>query len=420
MGLAVRDILDRIHVRSQATDTSTEAKADVAHSLTCLALSISTAAKVVLRPRRYAPSLTITNDDGLASAREVVLRPAHKIAGFEVVDRKGLSGDVEIDFAAEQVAFDFGHDPWTTTVYLDGHYFEVSLRQGKPDHPICEFDNHRRCIYVNWGHPVKPHMDDATFLKSAILLRLAHYAAPKDANTMMTLALNMIAFARSSRGAPNRHPFGYLKKHLTRRSRVLLINPPVQERRYHWIRWNQPSTLRLSAWLKATHRGIDVKLFDFMMPDEGGHVPKHKVKETWTGSSSDDQLWHFGQPFEAFERSIATLTHRGSAPDVVNVTSLTSYWHESIEKLLHKLCTKLEPKRRDATLICLAGNYPRLEPAHAETQLDADVAFTTSVDTSGYCPDLDLYRDAAPTLPAVLRTRYRGTDIEEHLGYCLA
>jgi hypothetical protein len=31
-------------------------------------------------------------------------------------------------------------------------------------------------------------------LKSAILLRLAHYAAPRDANTMMTLALNMIAF----------------------------------------------------------------------------------------------------------------------------------------------------------------------------------------------------------------------------------
>ena len=59
-----------------------------------------------------------------------------------------------------RVAFDFGQDPWSTTVYLNGHYYEVSLRQGKPDQPICEFDNQRRCIYVNWGHPVKGHMDD--------------------------------------------------------------------------------------------------------------------------------------------------------------------------------------------------------------------------------------------------------------------
>ena len=90
--------------------------------------------------------------------------------------------------------FDFESDAWSTTVYLNGQYYEVSLRQGKADQPICEFDNTERRIYVNWGHPVKLHMDDATFLKSAILLRLAHYAAPKDANAMMTLALNMIAF----------------------------------------------------------------------------------------------------------------------------------------------------------------------------------------------------------------------------------
>src|SRR5689334_6416224 len=102
------------------------------------------------------------------------------------------------------------------------------------------------------------------------------------------------------------NPTSYLKKHLSRRARVLLVNPPVQERRYHWIRWNQPSDLlRLSAWLKATHHGIDVRLFDFMLPDDTGHVPKHKVKETWTGASDDAQLWHFGQPFDVFDRTLA-------------------------------------------------------------------------------------------------------------------
>ena len=99
------------------------------------------------------------------------LRPAHKIAGFEVGAKKGPpDGDVQIDFSLRKVWFDFESDAWSTTVYLNGQYYEVSLRQGKADQPICEFDNTEKRIYVNWGHPVKLHMDDATFLKSAILL----------------------------------------------------------------------------------------------------------------------------------------------------------------------------------------------------------------------------------------------------------
>jgi hypothetical protein len=217
------------------------------------------------------------------------------------------------------------------------------------------------------------------------------------------------------------NPSAYLKKHLTRRSRVLLVNPPVQERRYHWIRWNQPTDLlRLSSWLKTTHRGIDVKLFDFMAPDEAGQVPKHKVKETWTGASDDAQLWHFGQSFDVFERALATFKQRGWHADVVIVSSLTSYWHVSVEKLLIKLCSHLDRKRRDATTICLAGNYPRLEPAHAETQLDADIAFTTSPDTSGCCPDFDLYRDSGSELPQFFALDIEDKRISEHLGQCLA
>jgi len=196
VGTAVRDILDRIHVRSQVGAKLMEAKSR-RRTLT----DLSSAVNFYSRDRgRGADALkaffstrTVTN--GLASAREVPLRPGHTIAGFQVATKKGVAnGDAEIDFVNRKVWFDFEHDAWSTTVYLNGEYYEVSLRQGKPDQPICEFDNAGKRIYVNWGHPVKLHMDDATFLKSAILLRLAHYAAPKDANTMMTLALNMIAF----------------------------------------------------------------------------------------------------------------------------------------------------------------------------------------------------------------------------------
>lgn len=217
------------------------------------------------------------------------------------------------------------------------------------------------------------------------------------------------------------NPTAYLKKHLGRRSRVLLVNPPVQERRYHWIRWNQPTDLlRLSAWLKATHHGLEVRLSDFMLPDEAGHVPKHKVKETWTGAEDDAQLWHFGQPFDAFEGTLAAFKAQGWKPDLVIVSSLTSYWHVSIEKLLIKLCTHLGRARREATTICLYGNYPRLEPAHAETQVDADVALTGSVDTFGHCPDFQLYRESGQDLPPFFALDIEDKCVGEHLAYCLA
>lgn len=196
VGTAVRDILDRIHVRSQVAEKLSEAKArrrtltDLSSAVNFYSRERGTAAHAL---KTFFDTRTTTN--GLASAKEVPLKPGHKIAGFEVVNKHGLSsGDVHIDFATRRVSFDFGQDSWSTTVYLNGHYYDVSLRQGKPDQPICEFDNASRSIYVNWGHPVKAHMDDATFLKSAILLRLAHYVAPKNADAMMTLALNMIAF----------------------------------------------------------------------------------------------------------------------------------------------------------------------------------------------------------------------------------
>lgn len=196
VGGAVREILGRIHVRSQVTDKLGEAR-ERRRTL----VAISSAVNFYSRERgATGKALGAFFDrplsaDGLATAREVPLRPVHKLGGFAVESGKTLaSGDVEIDFRERKVWIDFDHETWNTTVYLNGHYYEVLIKQGKPEHPICEFDNDRRRIYVNWGHPVKLHMDDAAFLKSAILLRLAHYAAPNDGNAMMNLALNMLAF----------------------------------------------------------------------------------------------------------------------------------------------------------------------------------------------------------------------------------
>src|SRR6185369_16207890 len=93
-----------------------------------------------------------------------------------------------------------------------------------------------------------------------------------------------------------------LRGRLGPESKVLLVNPPVQEKRYHWLRWNQPlDLLRLSSWLKEAVGFADIRLYDFMLADEAGTFPRHKVKETWGGPGAD-ALWHFGRPFEAFDR----------------------------------------------------------------------------------------------------------------------
>src|SRR5438552_12727367 len=135
-----------------------------------------------------------------------------------------------------------------------------------------------------------------------------------------------------------RTPDEYLKSALPGKARVLLVNPPVQEKRYHWLRWNQPlELLRLSAWIKDRVRSADVRLYDFMLPDPKGDVPRHKVKETWAVPGAE-ALWHFGQPFEAFDAYLDELVKKGWVPQLVVVSSLTSYWHVAIEKLLLRIC----------------------------------------------------------------------------------
>ena len=196
VGEAVRQILQRIHVRSQLSDALGEAR-DRRRAL----VEVSSAINFYSRDRGAAGAALKSffnrsvRANGLTSAREVCLRPEHTLAGFKIEARKADKlGESDIDFGNRRVWIDFDHDTWNNTVYLLGDYYEVVIKQGKPGHPICEFDTLQRRIYINWGHPVKMHMDEAAFLKSAILLRLAHHAVPENGDAMMELALNMLAF----------------------------------------------------------------------------------------------------------------------------------------------------------------------------------------------------------------------------------
>jgi hypothetical protein len=213
----------------------------------------------------------------------------------------------------------------------------------------------------------------------------------------------------------------FLRRVLGKGSKVLLVNPPVEERRYHWLKWNQPlDLLRLGTWLRRSHGAIDIRLYDFMLPDESGAVPKHKVKETWTGAADDLQLWHFGRPLEDFSGTFRQWIHReGWIPDAIIVTSLTSYWHRSITKLLVDVCNVLGRKHGKRTKKILYGNYPRYEPEHAEAQAVADVALVSGVDTLGCAPDFGLYIAAEKRLPAFFSLDICDPKVTEHLQYCV-
>jgi hypothetical protein len=194
VGGAIRAILDRSRVRGQVTDTIATARTR-RKTLSDISGAVNFRARAVDKTAATLTAFfgTTQRANGLAGTRDVQLRPSHKIGGFDLYPTHGLGKEFEIDYGNKSVAIDFDHDVWNMSLYLSGHYYDVVLKQGRPDHAICEFDNEERRIYVNWGHPVKIHMDADAFLKSAILLRLAHHAAD-DADSMMGLALNLLAF----------------------------------------------------------------------------------------------------------------------------------------------------------------------------------------------------------------------------------
>jgi hypothetical protein len=73
-------------------------------------------------------------------------------------------------------------------------------KQGNPDQPIGEVDLKSGEIFVNWGHPVKLHMDERGFLRTALAWVLAKEAAGKNSDQMMNLALRLLAFTTHTDG----------------------------------------------------------------------------------------------------------------------------------------------------------------------------------------------------------------------------
>jgi hypothetical protein len=194
VGQAIRLITDRGNIRGQVGDKIGAAR-QRRRVLTDISSAIQSAsqadAEMAKRLTEFLHVPTIA--DGLATAKEVVLRPVGRLAGFEIEEVPGLAEEFAIDFGRRVVAVDFTREIWSQSIYVHGKYFEVCFRQGQAADSMCEFDTVEGRIHVNWAHPVKLYMDDLGFLRTAIVWRLAYHLANESAETMIKLALPMLA-----------------------------------------------------------------------------------------------------------------------------------------------------------------------------------------------------------------------------------
>jgi hypothetical protein len=193
-----------------------------------------------------------------------------------------------------------------------------------------------------------------------------------------------------------------LSKHVTRRDRVLLLNPPVEETRYSWIRWNQPLDLLKIASRLRSRVECSVELLDCMKPDESG-----KVSEDWLprdrryyGVKGDRYpMRRFGMSYGELTRQLTAMQKAEGGkkrPTQIWITSLCSYWYESVAEV----CRIIRQTMPD-TEVVLLGQYPRLMPKHAAESCAADFVVSKPPDLSSEPGAFDLYGNKLPPFVAL-------------------
>jgi hypothetical protein len=202
-------------------------------------------------------------------------------------------------------------------------------------------------------------------------------------------------------------------KHVSRKDRVLLINPPVEETRYSWIRWNQPlDLLKLGSYLRSRIE-CEVELFDFMKPDPKGHVHEEwlpRDRRYYIVNGERYPIRRFGQPYNKLVDWVTSRRKENSSgePTQVWITSLCSYWYESVAEV----CRLVRETLPDAQIVLL-GQYPRLLPKHACEWSAADLVISEGLDLAEEESAFHLYgKDRPPFLALRLNPRVAVPEIE--------
>ncbi len=188
-----------------------------------------------------------------------------------------------------------------------------------------------------------------------------------------------------------------LSKHVTRRDRVLLLNPPVEETRYSWLRWNQPlDLLKLGGHLRA-EVGCGVELLDCMKPDAESTVaedwlPRDRRYHTVKGERYP--MRRYGTPYAELGRRLEAARREGGkkVPTQIWITSLCSYWFSGG---VAESCRVIKEKLPDAQVMLL-GQSARLIPKLVADRCAADYVVTKVPTLTDQLAALDLYGEAMP------------------------
>lgn len=175
---------------------------------------------------------------------------------------------------------------------------------------------------------------------------------------------------------------------LNTNDKVLLINPPVQEIRYAWSKWNQPTDLLLLSNKLKNEIHCEVELLDFMLPGESGRVPfKLLNRERKIGDNEFSMSYrtkYYGVPINEVSSNLSKVVTEWKPTHIV-LTSLTSYWYDSLLILLPILRTLLPEVQ-----ITLMGSYAVIETEHA-TRLNFDYIINDSFSFEDEIPDFNIY-----------------------------
>lgn len=171
------------------------------------------------------------------------------------------------------------------------------------------------------------------------------------------------------------------------RDRVILINPPVIDSRYPWVKWNQPlDLLKLGTCLSRAH-DCEVKLFDFMLPSPTGRVGRRQSRIEDDLPPGEPMRWQYGKSWDEFDAYLDELVAKKWQPDSVWITTLTSFWWQGVPMVANRLKNKLKRPR-----IVLCGNYPVLETEHAARFCpNVDVVVKSHTDLTPWTADFSLY-----------------------------
>ncbi len=192
-----------------------------------------------------------------------------------------------------------------------------------------------------------------------------------------------------------------MSKHVTRRDRVLLLNPPVEETRYNWVRWNQPLDLLKIGSRLMSQVECGVELIDCMKPDASGKVPDDwlpRDRRYYSVKGERYPMRRFGMSYSELKRQLTAMQKEGGKrkPTQVWITSLCSYWFESVAEV----CRIIRDTLPD-TVVVLLGQYARLMPKHAAEACAADYVVSQPCDLSEEPVALNLYRGKPPPFLAL-------------------